>query len=73
MLGAPFLAAGDIVSREDIKRQLGVGTATLRDHLRDYKDPFEPSDPAPVTTVPGIDFELFVLCRQESRREAPHT
>lgn len=58
------------MSHEDIKRQLGVGTATLRDHLRDYKDPFEPSDPLPPTTVPGIDFELFVLYRQKSRREA---
>jgi hypothetical protein len=29
----------------DIKRVLGVGTATLSEHLRMYKDPFEAGEP----------------------------
>ena len=28
----------------EIKRVLGVGTATMAEHLRHYKDPFEPSE-----------------------------
>ena len=29
---------------QDIKRKLSIGLSTLAEHLRDYKDPFEPSD-----------------------------
>jgi hypothetical protein len=32
-----------IMGNEEIKRMLGVGMATMSDHLRLYKDPFEPS------------------------------
>lgn len=62
VLGPSFLAVGGIVNNLDIKRQLGVGVATLADHLRDYKDPFEPSDtPPPAGAVSDIDFQLFLL------------
>lgn len=63
MLGASFLAAGGIVNNLDIKRKLGVGMATWSDHLREYKDPFEPSDVSQEESVPDLEFELFVLCK----------
>jgi hypothetical protein len=58
------------VNNLDIKRQLGVGIATLADHLRDYKDPFEPSDTSPAEAVPDIDFQRFVLYAVQSDRNA---
>ncbi|HCE08242.1 MAG TPA: hypothetical protein DEQ40_06505 [Oxalobacteraceae bacterium] len=38
------MAPGGIVNDQDIKRKLSIGLSTLSEHLRDYKDPFEPSD-----------------------------
>jgi hypothetical protein len=57
----------------DIKRQLGVGTATLADHLREYKDPFEPSDTLSAIAAPDSDFQLFALSTADrDARPRPH-
>lgn len=45
VLGTSFLeAAFNMKNSCEIKRVLGVGTATMAEHLRHYKDPFEPSE-----------------------------
>ena len=58
------------MNKLDIKRQLGVGVATLADHLREYKDPFEPSDTAPDGAVRDFDFQLSVLLTRHGDGDA---
>ena len=65
MLGLSFLAAGGVMSEQEVKRVLGVGMATFSDHLREYKDPFEPGDSKSVASA-DINFKVFVLSRKST-------
>ena len=46
------------MNSQDIKRMLGVGMATMTEHLREYKDPFEPEErelhPLPIEPCAGM-------------------
>jgi hypothetical protein len=44
----------------DVKRALGVGTATMVDHLRIYHDPFESCEPRSVK-IPHDDVQQNIL------------
>ncbi len=56
----------------EIKRVLGVGTATMADHLRQYKDPFEPSDRELTLERRGPVWCLEIDTKIESSELAPY-
>ena len=54
-----------MMNKHDIKRVLGVGTATMSEHLRQYKDPFEPREPE--LTLEPLEPKHFAPCRPGSQ------